>query len=434
MSPYHYRLDWLLWFAAMGAPRDYPWAVHLAWKLLEADPTTLGLLATDPFGGAPPRHVRVDRYRYRFAPRGAGVWWQRERLGHLAAARLARQRGAADAICAGRVGCAIAEASRASALLVLPACAALSAFRIITYLETLLRAGTRSICNVAPNAASHCGAIRITSAESCLPRIGPATYPEPMALEGGPGAWQGVCVAATESFTRRRHHEMETLQSAVVRNSADRPPDAPIWRMTRRLRASAAIGDRLPGLQVDEDLLDEATDAFSDDREHQRRPRADLQRTRPAASATPTAPSAAPASRSSGASAASTTASSIRSPTAAARCASCSRRQLQQPEPACAAAALSPGNPTLCYVPLEVEPAEATVRNVGRLTTPTFGLGLVDADARFVLRRPGGRATGRRSAASSTAARSPCPTRAIRPSPSARRASPASGGRPACPA
>ena len=81
MSPYHQRLDWLLWFAAMGEPREYPWAVHLTWKLLEADPTTLGLLAGPPFGGAPPRHLRVDRYRYRFAPRGAGVWWQRERLG-----------------------------------------------------------------------------------------------------------------------------------------------------------------------------------------------------------------------------------------------------------------------------------------------------------------------------------------------------------------
>ena len=34
--------------------------------------------------------------------------------------------------------------------------------------------------------------------------------------------------------------------------------------MTRRLRASAAIGDRLPGLQVDDDLLDEADDAFSE--------------------------------------------------------------------------------------------------------------------------------------------------------------------------
>ena len=32
-----------------------------------------------------------------------------------------------------------------------------------------------------------------------------------------------------------------------------------------------------------------------------------------------------------------------------------------------------------CTVPLEVEPPEATVHNVGRLTTPLFGLGLVDA-------------------------------------------------------
>jgi CxxC motif-containing protein (DUF1111 family) len=37
------------------------------------------------------------------------------------------------------------------------------------------------------------------------------------------------------------------------------------------------------------------------------------------------------------------------------------------------------GNPTLCCVPVEVEPAQATVHNVGRVTTPLFGLGLVDA-------------------------------------------------------
>src|SRR5262244_1083172 len=32
-----------------------------------------------------------------------------------------------------------------------------------------------------------------------------------------------------------------------------------------------------------------------------------------------------------------------------------------------------------CNPPLEREPANATVHNVGRLTTPTFGLGLVDS-------------------------------------------------------
>ena len=36
-------------------------------------------------------------------------------------------------------------------------------------------------------------------------------------------------------------------------------------------------------------------------------------------------------------------------------------------------------NNSACNVPLEREPADATVHNVGRLTTPTFGLGLVDA-------------------------------------------------------
>jgi CxxC motif-containing protein (DUF1111 family) len=37
-----------------------------------------------------------------------------------------------------------------------------------------------------------------------------------------------------------------------------------------------------------------------------------------------------------------------------------------------------PGNPTLCCVPQEVDPPQATIRNVGRLTTPVFGAGLVE--------------------------------------------------------
>jgi hypothetical protein len=81
MSPYHYRLDWLLWFAAMGSPREYPWTLHLVWDLLVADPGALGLLADDPFHGVPPRYVRVDLYRYAFAPLGGKVWWQRTRIG-----------------------------------------------------------------------------------------------------------------------------------------------------------------------------------------------------------------------------------------------------------------------------------------------------------------------------------------------------------------
>jgi hypothetical protein len=81
MSPYHRRLDWLLWFAAMGEPNEYPWMVHFVWKLLDGDARAVALLAGDPFAGTPPRHVRVDLYRYRFAPLGRGPWWERTRVG-----------------------------------------------------------------------------------------------------------------------------------------------------------------------------------------------------------------------------------------------------------------------------------------------------------------------------------------------------------------
>jgi hypothetical protein len=81
MSPYHRRLDWLLWFAAMGTPREYPWVVNLVAKLLDGDRAVLGLFAGDPFAGTPPRHVRVELYRYRLARPGAPAPWERERLG-----------------------------------------------------------------------------------------------------------------------------------------------------------------------------------------------------------------------------------------------------------------------------------------------------------------------------------------------------------------
>src|SRR6185503_9393891 len=75
------RLDWLLWFAAMGSPREYDWTLRLVWNLLAADPATLRLLGDDPFHGRPPRHLRVDLYRYHLEPLGAPTWWTRQRLG-----------------------------------------------------------------------------------------------------------------------------------------------------------------------------------------------------------------------------------------------------------------------------------------------------------------------------------------------------------------
>src|SRR6266568_4841952 len=85
VAPYHLRLDWLMWFAAMSSPMYHEWFVPLLGKLLESDRPTLRLLRRDPFGGQPPRFVRALLYLYRFTTptehRETGVWWHRELVG-----------------------------------------------------------------------------------------------------------------------------------------------------------------------------------------------------------------------------------------------------------------------------------------------------------------------------------------------------------------
>jgi len=83
-APYHLRLDWLMWFAAMSSPMYHEWFVPLVVKLLEADAPTLRLLRTDPFAGARPRFIRATRYLYRFTTsrehRETRAWWVRSRV------------------------------------------------------------------------------------------------------------------------------------------------------------------------------------------------------------------------------------------------------------------------------------------------------------------------------------------------------------------
>jgi hypothetical protein len=81
ISPYHYRLDWQMWFAAMSRPERYPWTLRLVWKLLHNDAPALSLMDGNPFPDAPPRFVRARLYIYRFAPPDSGRWWDRELVG-----------------------------------------------------------------------------------------------------------------------------------------------------------------------------------------------------------------------------------------------------------------------------------------------------------------------------------------------------------------
>jgi hypothetical protein len=85
VAPYHLRLDWLLWFAAMAPPSAHPWMATLVTRLLEHDRPTLELLGGNPFGDQPPAVVRARLYRYRFTTpaerRQTGAWWSRDLLG-----------------------------------------------------------------------------------------------------------------------------------------------------------------------------------------------------------------------------------------------------------------------------------------------------------------------------------------------------------------
>ena len=78
LGPYHRRLDWLIWFAAMDdVPRE-AWVIHVVWKLLDGDRGIRELLAVDPFDGKPPKWVRIRRFLYHFAPAGSSAWWVRD--------------------------------------------------------------------------------------------------------------------------------------------------------------------------------------------------------------------------------------------------------------------------------------------------------------------------------------------------------------------
>jgi hypothetical protein len=85
IAPFQPRLDWQIWFAALGQYEREPWFQSFCRRLLEGSPPVLRLLARDPFQGTPPRFVRGVLYQYHFADaatgRAEGVWWTRQRIG-----------------------------------------------------------------------------------------------------------------------------------------------------------------------------------------------------------------------------------------------------------------------------------------------------------------------------------------------------------------
>jgi hypothetical protein len=73
------RLDWQMWFAALGPVQESPWFGNFLVRLFQANPSVLALLAEDPFHGHAPRFLRALLEEYRFSTprelRKDGLWW-----------------------------------------------------------------------------------------------------------------------------------------------------------------------------------------------------------------------------------------------------------------------------------------------------------------------------------------------------------------------
>jgi lipase maturation factor 1 len=79
VAPHMPRLDWQMWFAALGRAQDNPWFVRMAYQLLQGSPEVAGLFAVNPFPNSPPKYLRA---RIRLQPftstserESTGHWW-----------------------------------------------------------------------------------------------------------------------------------------------------------------------------------------------------------------------------------------------------------------------------------------------------------------------------------------------------------------------
>lgn len=83
VAPHQPRLDWQMWFAALGPYQQNPWFINLMIRIMQGSPEVLALFAVNPFPEAPPTYLRAEVYDYQFSDfsilKDKGVWWNRVR-------------------------------------------------------------------------------------------------------------------------------------------------------------------------------------------------------------------------------------------------------------------------------------------------------------------------------------------------------------------
>jgi predicted DCC family thiol-disulfide oxidoreductase YuxK len=85
VAPHQPRLDWQMWFAALGTRQENPWFSGFVYRLLTGSPEVLRLLNGNPFPGDRPKYIRALAYEYTFSDihdrQQRRVWWSRELKG-----------------------------------------------------------------------------------------------------------------------------------------------------------------------------------------------------------------------------------------------------------------------------------------------------------------------------------------------------------------
>ncbi len=84
VAPYQPRLDWQMWFAALGTFNQNLWLQNLMARIFLNSEDVLKLLKNNPFPHVP-NYLRLVKYKYRFSDTQnlfkKGEWWQREYVG-----------------------------------------------------------------------------------------------------------------------------------------------------------------------------------------------------------------------------------------------------------------------------------------------------------------------------------------------------------------
>lgn len=86
ITPHQPRLDWQMWFAALGEHTQSPWFTSFVYQLLQGNQDVVRLVQNDeslyPFNSRPPHYIRAQLYKYWFTEvdqsgHTSGNWWRR---------------------------------------------------------------------------------------------------------------------------------------------------------------------------------------------------------------------------------------------------------------------------------------------------------------------------------------------------------------------